>query len=170
MVRSLTLGLVGGALLGCGAAGQQSIAAAGSAVLADVVADVCDAEIVFLGETGNHGGGRTFQVKAEVIQRLIQDCGFTHVAFESQIYDFIDLQERYLAGTATREALYDAIGKFWSRVRIPRIPVTHSTRCRSPDPRDPGHPPERSDAGLMTFTLPGRRRSTSTSFCASTRR
>jgi hypothetical protein len=74
MMRALALGLVGGALLGCGAAGQESIAAVGSAVLADVVDDVCDAEILFLGEDGSHGGGRTFQVKAEIVQRLIQDC------------------------------------------------------------------------------------------------
>jgi erythromycin esterase-like protein len=37
------------------------------------------------------------------------------VAFESQIYDFIDLQERYADGRATPEALYDAIGGLWSR-------------------------------------------------------
>jgi erythromycin esterase-like protein len=115
MMRLPALGLVGGVLLGCGAAGQDSIPAVESAVLADVVADICDAEIVFLGEDGSHGGGRTFQVKAEIVRGLIQNCGFTHVAFESQIYDFIDLQERYVAGTATREALYDAIGRFWSR-------------------------------------------------------
>jgi erythromycin esterase-like protein len=115
MMRLLALGLVGGALLGCGAVGQDSIPAVGSAVLAEVVTDICDAEIVFLGEDASHGGGRTFQVKAEIIQKLIRECGFTHVAFESQFYDFIDLQERYVAGTATREALYDAIGRFWSR-------------------------------------------------------
>jgi erythromycin esterase-like protein len=115
MMRLLALGLVGGALLGCGSVGQDSIPAAGSGVLAEVVTDICDAEIVFLGEDASHGGGRTFKVKAEIIQKLIRECGFTHVAFESQFYDFIDLQERYVAGTATREALYDAIGGFWSR-------------------------------------------------------
>jgi erythromycin esterase-like protein len=54
------------------------------------------------------------RVKSDIARRLIQTCGFTHVAFESQIYDFVDLQERYDQGIATREALYDAIGGLWS--------------------------------------------------------
>jgi erythromycin esterase-like protein len=89
-------------------------AARDSALMAAVEA-MCGAQVVFLGEEPSHGGGRTTQVKTDIVRDLVNACGFTHVAFESQIYDFIDLQERYAAGTATNEALYDAIGGLWSR-------------------------------------------------------
>jgi erythromycin esterase-like protein len=111
MMRLLACVLGGSYLLGS----APTAAGAESEALADLIADTCDAQIVFLGEERNHGGGRTFQVKTDIVRGLIQSCGFTHVAFESQIYDFIDLEERYAAGTASREALYDAIGGVWSR-------------------------------------------------------
>lgn len=85
-----------------------------SGALARLVADTCVAQIVILGEEEHHGSGRAIQVKTAIVRELVQRCGFTHVAFESQIYDFVDLQERYAAGTATREHLYDAIGGLWS--------------------------------------------------------
>jgi erythromycin esterase-like protein len=113
--RLLACVVVGSSLLGCASMYQKPAPAVGSGALADVIADTCDAQIVFLGEEASHGVGKTFQVKTEIVRGLIQSCGFTHVAFEGQIYDFIDLQERYVAGTATREALYDAMGGLWSR-------------------------------------------------------
>jgi erythromycin esterase-like protein len=102
------------AVSGC-ATSQGALEAAGNKALADATAAACDASIVFLGEEASHGGGRAIRIKTEIARELVQRCGFTHVAFESQIYDFIDLQERYAIGNASREALYDAIGGLWSR-------------------------------------------------------
>ena len=94
--------------------GQSALHDTSGDVVADVVAAVCDAKVVFLGEEPSHGGGQAIRVKSEIARGLIRKCGFTHMAFESQIYDFVDLQERYDRGIATREALYDAIGGLWS--------------------------------------------------------
>src|SRR5262245_13743502 len=93
MMRLLACVLVGSSLLGCGSTNQSSIPAVANDALAAVIADTCDARSVFLGEEGSHGGGRTLQVKTEIVRGLIESCGFTHIAFEGQIYDFIDLQE-----------------------------------------------------------------------------
>ena len=82
--------------------------------VADVIADTCDAKVVFLGEEPSHGGGQAIRVKSDLARGLIEKCGFTHMAFESQIYDFVDLQEKYDRGIAPLEGLYDAIGGIWS--------------------------------------------------------
>ncbi|MEO8362352.1 MAG: hypothetical protein ABI672_20160, partial [Vicinamibacteria bacterium] len=79
-----------------------------------VVADLCDAKLVFLGEEGSHGGAVALQVKAEIIEDLVTKCHFNHVAFESQLYDFEDLKQRYRSGTATEAALSNAVGGLWS--------------------------------------------------------
>jgi erythromycin esterase-like protein len=50
-----------------------------------VVRDVCDKEVVLLGEDATHGGGKTLEIKVELITRLIDRCDFSAVAFESQI-------------------------------------------------------------------------------------
>ena len=115
MMRLMGSAFVSGSLLGCASAHRNTPQNAGNSALADAIAAACEAQIVFLGEEGSHGGGRTFQIKTDIVRDLIKRCGFTHVAFESQIYDFVDLQERYTTGSATREALYDAIGGLWSR-------------------------------------------------------
>lgn len=102
-------------LPGCAPVGDASSSHGSDDAIAGLVEDVCDAQIVFLGEEPSHGGGQAVRVKSAVVRGLIQSCGFDHLAFESQIYDFVDLQEKYADGTASREALYDAIGGLWSR-------------------------------------------------------
>ncbi len=85
------------------------------AAIADLVSGNCDAQVLFLGEESNHGGGNTFEAKSAIVRELVLQCGFSHVVFESQFYDFLDLQDKYSAETATDEGLYDAIGGIWSR-------------------------------------------------------
>ena len=67
-----------------------------------------------LGEEPHHGGGHTLEVKSEVVQRLIERCGFNAVYFESGAYEFVDLNRRLAAGTSAPEQVADAIGGLWS--------------------------------------------------------
>ncbi len=82
-----------------------------------LIRDVCDREIVLLGEDASHGAGRTMEVKTLIVSRLVDECAFGAVVFESQFYDFLEYERTRAAGKATRQDLADAIGALWSRSR-----------------------------------------------------
>jgi erythromycin esterase-like protein len=86
-----------------------------SAELDRLVRDVCRKSIVLLGEDANHGGGRTFEVKTEIVKRLVSRCGFGAVLFESQLYDALDYEHAVADGTANPQQLANAIGALWAR-------------------------------------------------------
>lgn len=76
---------------------------------------LCSKQVVMLGEDRNHGSGATIEVKVRLVERLVQQCGFRGVVFESQFYDMLDFEHSIAAGSATPEQLSDAIGPVWSR-------------------------------------------------------
>lgn len=80
-----------------------------------LVADVCGKQVVLLGEPGGHGDGRTQETKGVLVTRLIDECGFDAVFFESGIYDFVDFAHALAADTATPARLSNAINEFWAR-------------------------------------------------------
>lgn len=84
------------------------------------VRDLCRRDVVLLGEDAGHGGGRTLEVKTEILKRLTARCGFGAVLFESQFYDLLDHARAIDAGTATERELRDAIGPLWSRAEQAR--------------------------------------------------
>lgn len=77
-------------------------------------ADLCERQIVLLGEQGDHGGGKTIEIKALLTQRLIEDCGFNTVLFESGLYDFAKIHMNVAAGEPTTLAqVSSSIGGIW---------------------------------------------------------
>lgn len=86
-----------------------------SAEIDRLVRDVCRKRIVLLGEDASHGGGRTFEVKTEIVKRLVSRCGFDAVLFESQLYDMLDVEHAVAGKTATPAQLAGAIGALWAR-------------------------------------------------------
>lgn len=86
-----------------------------SAEIDRLVRDVCRKEIVLLGEDASHGGGRTFEVKTEIVKRLVSRCGFDAVLFESQFYDLLDVEHAVADKTAAPTQLAGAIGALWAR-------------------------------------------------------
>jgi erythromycin esterase-like protein len=85
-------------------------------VLDRVVRDVCDKQVVLLGEA-SHGDARTFEVKTELIKRLVDECRFSAVLFEAASYDFIALERALAARRATPAQLANAVGAKWSAAR-----------------------------------------------------
>lgn len=75
----------------------------------DIPDAICKAKIVFLGEA-SHGGGEAILKKAELARRLIDNCEFNKVAFESQMYDF----QAFKQGTISVDDLRNAVGGIWS--------------------------------------------------------
>ncbi|MEM8931853.1 MAG: erythromycin esterase family protein [Acidobacteriota bacterium] len=79
------------------------------------VADaVCDRPVVLLGELPTHGEGRAFEIKAEIVDHLIDRCGFDALLFEAGVYDFVGLRQAIEARRATPPQLDRAIGGFWT--------------------------------------------------------
>lgn len=84
-----------------------------SAVMDEVVAAVCDKEVLLLGEA-SHGDGRAFAFKAALIPALIERCGFDAVAFEGSLYESLALAEKRLADEPASAADVGVIaGQFW---------------------------------------------------------
>ena len=86
--------------------------------LAPAIREMCSKKIVFLGEDANHAGAQTIAVKAQLVETLVQQCGFRGVVFESQFYDMLDFQHSLDTGTATESQLSSAIGALWSRYAV----------------------------------------------------
>lgn len=111
-----------------------------------LVQQACDREVVLLGEDNGHGSGRAFEAKAILVERLVRECGFSAVMFESQAYDFLALDEALAAGTVTPQDVADAIGGLWSGAREldALIPFLHrsagdgTVRLYGLDPRTGG--------------------------------
>jgi|GEM_PF-1184850 len=59
-----------------------------------LITENCDKEVIFLGESGDHMGGMSITVRAALTKELIERCGFSAIAFESQIYDLLDFERR----------------------------------------------------------------------------
>lgn len=74
---------------------------------------VCDKQIVLLGQLPNHGESRSFQAKAQIVERLVKRCGFDALLFEAPIYDFIGFHSALSQDNAAPAQLDQAIGRFW---------------------------------------------------------
>jgi erythromycin esterase-like protein len=79
-----------------------------------VVRDVCDKRIVLLGEDANHGGGATLVAKTVLVTRLIDECHFSVVVFESSMPEFVDVNRAFAAGQGSPARVADAVGGTWS--------------------------------------------------------
>jgi len=86
-----------------------------SAALDAVIRDVCQKDIILLGEDANHGSGKTLEIKTRLVRKLVEECHFSAVFFESQIYDFIDLQHAFDDKTAVPDHVAATIGGLWSK-------------------------------------------------------
>lgn len=76
---------------------------------------LCSKQVVLLGEDGSHAGATTIAVKAQLVERLVRECGFCGVVFESQFYDMLDFDQAVAGGSASQQQLADGIGALWSR-------------------------------------------------------
>jgi erythromycin esterase-like protein len=102
------------ALFACGLAVSAFCKAAEDAEVDRLVRDVCDKQVVLLGEDANHGSGATVALKVNIVEQLVDRCGFRRVAFESGFYDFVNFWRAADRGEATQAQLADAIGGLWS--------------------------------------------------------
>lgn len=120
---------IGLALFCCAAAANEKPMTSGPHRALDaLVKDVCGKQLVLLGEDANHASGATLALKVELVKRLVNECHYSAVLFESQIYDFIDLQHAMDAKTATPEQVNATLGGLWSKARetVPLVDFLYS--------------------------------------------
>ncbi|MCY1064263.1 erythromycin esterase family protein [Nannocystis sp. RBIL2] len=89
-----------------------------------LVADLCDKQVVLLGE-GEHGDGHTWEIKTELVRALVDSCGFDSMYVESGLYDFLALDRAHAAGTATAKDVANAIGALWAEARETQAWITY---------------------------------------------
>jgi len=81
-----------------------------------VVEDLCSRDVVLLGEGASHGDGRSLGFKSELVQRLVEQCGFNAIVFEASSYDFLEIDRRLNNGQpVTRAMVSSAVGGLWNR-------------------------------------------------------
>jgi len=92
---------------------QSGSVLAASDVVTQLVKASCDKNVVLLGELPSHGEARAFQLKAQTVQQLVDQCDFKAVYFEAPVYDFWRLQSALDDQQAQVGLLENAIGGFW---------------------------------------------------------
>lgn len=93
----------------CVATAPALAAGTRAAALNAVIAHHCEADVLFLGEDSGHGSGAAIAFKTALVPRLVAECGYDTLVFESGLYEFLALPP------APSEAqLADAIGGLWS--------------------------------------------------------
>lgn len=79
--------------------------------------DLCERRVALLGEGATHGDGATLAFKAELVQRLVTQCGYRALFFEGSHYDFLAFERALRHNDATQEMLGSAIGGLWRHDR-----------------------------------------------------
>ena len=75
---------------------------------------LCDKQVVLLGEGPNHGEGATEAFKSNLVQSLIENCGFELLVFESAFYEFAKIDyDRSQDRQIERDAIAAAMGGLW---------------------------------------------------------
>lgn len=115
MMTRMLAGMLGSLLVASAWAAPHQAEVPTSVVVGQVVKALCSKDVVMLGEDNHHGSGRTLDLKVKLVKRLVRQCGFRGVVFESQFYDMLDFEHSVADGTASQRQLSDAIGAVWSR-------------------------------------------------------
>lgn len=89
-----------------------------------VVRDMCGKSVALIGESPVHGFGKTLDFKVELVRRLIDQCHYNAVFFESGLYDFLNIQEQAGSGHGVTDSMIAAaIGGIWANKEVqPLIP------------------------------------------------
>jgi erythromycin esterase-like protein len=93
----------------------QPAQAADDAAMDTALHDLCGKRIVLLGEANTHGDGHTLVFKVKLIERLVNECHFKAVIFESSVYEFDHLDRLVKTGeTITSDQVGTAVGGIWN--------------------------------------------------------
>ncbi len=84
-----------------------------------VVHALCGKRIALLGESPVHGFGETLEFKAALVRKLVDECHYNAVFFESGTYDFIHIGKILKSGQDVTDAMISAaIGGLWGNKEV----------------------------------------------------
>lgn len=84
-----------------------------------VVRTLCDKRIALLGESPTHGFGNTLEFKSQLVRRLVEQCHFNALFFESGLYDFLHIQGELRSGHDIPASMISAaIGGIWANEEV----------------------------------------------------
>jgi erythromycin esterase-like protein len=99
--------------------GQASTAAWTSMETDAALHALCGEDVVLLGEPPTHGFGNTLEYKAQLVRRLVSECQFNAVFFESGMYDYVYIGRERRAGRDVSDAMISAaIGGLWANQEV----------------------------------------------------
>ena len=85
--------------------------------LEQIYSEICNKNLVLLGEDSHHGSGATIALKVQLVKHLVEECGFAGVFFESPIYEFIHYAESVNIEDTSHIQVSQSIGGLWSRAK-----------------------------------------------------
>jgi erythromycin esterase-like protein len=84
-----------------------------SSPIDSAIHDLCNRDIAILGEA-SHGSGLTFQLKTQLVKRLVNECHYNAFFIESGIYDFLMLEQKLKQNQQiASEDISRALGGIW---------------------------------------------------------
>lgn len=115
MVAVSLLLFVGGGVCSPGQAASEAAAESTRQTTDAAVHAMCKAQVALLGENPTHGYGDGLAFKAELVRRLVSECHFNALFFESGMYDYVNIQRALRAGQGVSDAMISAaIGGLWA--------------------------------------------------------
>lgn len=86
--------------------------------LNEALMNMCNKNIVLLGEDTHHGSGKTTELKLAIIKKLVEECNFTAVFFESPVYEFLNFDREAKSKEPSVQQLSQSIGGLWSEFSV----------------------------------------------------
>ena len=89
-----------------------------------VVRALCGKRVALLGESPVHGFGEALKFKVEVVRRLVDECHYNALFWESGTYDYINIGRKVDSGQELTSAMISAaIGGVWANKEVqPLVP------------------------------------------------
>lgn len=90
-----------------------------SAAIDPAVQAMCSKKIVLIGEPPVHAFGKTLTYKTQLVRRLVSECHFDAVFFESGMYDYLHIEHEQRSGRDVSDAeISAAIGGIWANEEV----------------------------------------------------
>jgi erythromycin esterase-like protein len=89
------------------------------AAIEPVLHSLCGRRVALLGESPVHGFGEALAFKDELVRRLVDECHYNALFFESGTYDFIHIEKTLRSGQHVTDGMISAaIGGIWHNEEV----------------------------------------------------
>jgi erythromycin esterase-like protein len=98
----------------------------------EIVHALCGKSVALLGEPPIHSFGNTLDFKVQLVRRLVEECQFNAIFFESGIYDYIHIEQAQSSGQNVSDSMISAaIGGLWANREVQALVPFLTERVRA---------------------------------------